>query len=66
VNTMPWKPGDAAGHTHKANTPKRQRQWRDVANSALKRGASDASAIKQANAVVARSSHPSQHAKRGK
>lgn len=50
---MPWKPTDAEGHTHKADTPKKKRQWRDVANGALSRGASDSSAIRQANAVVA-------------
>jgi hypothetical protein len=51
---MPWKPSDAHRHTHKATSPKSKRQWRDVANSALERGQSEASAIRQANAVVAR------------
>lgn len=49
---MPWNPGDAKRHTKKANTPKKGRQWRDVANSALSRGQSEGSAIRQANAVV--------------
>lgn len=51
---MPWNPGDATDKTKKAKTKKKKRQWSDVANSALKRGASDGSAIRQANAVVAR------------
>ncbi len=42
--------------TKKANTPKKKRQWSDVEKSALKRGASPGSAIRQANAVVKRSS----------
>ncbi len=51
---MPWSAKDAKGKTRKADTPKRQRQWAGVANSALSRGDSEASAIKQANAVVKR------------
>jgi len=50
---MPWSPGDAKKHTKKANTPKKKRQWSDVANSALADGDSEASAIRQANAAVA-------------
>ena len=50
---MPFSPDDATKHTRKASTDARKRQWADVANSALKRGDSDTSAIRQANAVVA-------------
>ena len=50
---MPWGPEDAHAKTHKATTPKKKRQWSDVADSALARGQSEASAIRQANAVVA-------------
>lgn len=57
---MPWNSKDAKRHTKKANTPRRQRQWSDVSNSALSRGASEGSAIRQANAVVGRG-----HAKGG-
>lgn len=42
--------------TKKANTKKKQRMWRDVEKSALDRGASAGSAIRQANAVVKRAS----------
>lgn len=52
---MPWNKSDAKSKTYKANTPKKQRQWADVANSAKSRGASDGSAIRQANAAVAKS-----------
>lgn len=54
---MPWTSKDAQGHTHKADTAAKKRQWADVANSARAKGASDASAIRQANAAVAH--HPS-------
>jgi hypothetical protein len=53
---MPWKPTDATRHTKKAKSGKAKRQWKDVANSALKRGASEGSAVRQANAVVGRRS----------
>jgi hypothetical protein len=51
---MPWKPSEARGHTKKAKSATAKRQWSDVANSALKRGASEGSAIRQANGVVAK------------
>jgi hypothetical protein len=57
---MPWSASDAHGKTHKANTPKKKRQWAHVANSALKRGASEGSAVRQANAAVGH--HPAKHA----
>lgn len=50
---MPWTPSDAHRHTHKANSPVAQRQWAHVADSALSHGASEKSAIMQANGVVA-------------
>ncbi len=53
---MPWTPADASSKTKKADTPKKQRQWRDVANSTLARTGDDARAIREANAVVGRSS----------
>lgn len=51
---MPWTPADAKRHTKKATSPKAQRQWAHIADSALARGASEGSAIRQANGVVAR------------
>lgn len=50
---MPWLASDAKKKTKKANTSKKKRKWAKVANSALKSGDSEASAIRQANAVVA-------------
>lgn len=54
---MPWSPGDASRFTKKATSGKSKRQWSDVADSALKRGASEGSAIRQANAVVKRNQY---------
>lgn len=51
---MPWKPTDATRFTKKASTPKSKRQFAHVANSELKRGASEGAAIKMANGVVKR------------
>ena len=45
--------------TRKANTPKKKRQWMHVEASALKRGGSKGSAIRQANSVVKKSSRRS-------
>jgi hypothetical protein len=35
VRPMPWTASDASRHTEAADTPKKARQWADVANSAL-------------------------------
>lgn len=51
---MPWDADDAGKKTKKAKSAKAKRQWSDVANSTLKRGASEGSAIRQANAAVAK------------
>jgi len=52
---MPWKAKDAIKHDRAASTPKRRRQWSDVANSILERTSSDARAIRGANSVVKKS-----------
>ena len=49
---MPFKPKDALSHTKKAKSKTAKRQFAHVANSMLERGASEASAIKAANAAV--------------
>jgi len=49
---MPWKPSDAKHKTKKASTPKKEALWARIANRLLKGGASDESAIRQANAVI--------------
>jgi hypothetical protein len=51
---MPWTSRDAYRHSKKASTPHLQRLWSNVANSALQSGDDEASAIRQANAAVAR------------
>lgn len=51
---MPWQPADAVKKTKKANTPKKQEVWKTVANNLLGKGQSEASAIRQASAVVGR------------
>jgi hypothetical protein len=51
---MPWKPSSARKKTHRAKTKRQQRQWSAVANSMLKRGESEGSAIRAANGVLKR------------
>lgn len=51
---MPWSKSDARKFTRKARSAPAQRQWKEVANRALKSGASEGSAIRQANAVVSK------------
>lgn len=51
---MPWSPSEATEHTSKADTPALRELWAKVANDQRERGANDASAIRQANAVVER------------
>ena len=46
----------AQRHTHKADTPAKQRQWEHVRESVEARGGSHVSAIIQANGVV--KNHP--------
>ena len=52
---MPWTARDVSRHNHRAKSPKRRRQWRDVANSILARTGDDARAIRGANAAVKKS-----------
>ena len=52
---MPWGSKDASRHTKKAKSPKRKRQWADVANSILKRTGDDARAIRGADSAVKKS-----------
>ena len=49
---MPWSPSEAKGHTKKANTPKKRRQWAAIANSMLESGKSEGAAIAAANAAM--------------
>jgi uncharacterized protein YdaT len=49
---MPWTAKDAQKKTKRASTPRKARQWEEVANSLLAKGASEGAAIRQANGVV--------------
>ena len=49
---MPWDPSDAKRFTKKAKSAKAKRQFARVANSMLKRGASEGAAIRAANGVI--------------
>jgi uncharacterized protein YdaT len=47
-------PEDADGHTKKANDPKRQRMWAEIANSVLSDTGDEGRAIREANSAVAK------------
>lgn len=49
---MPWSASDALKHTHKADTPEKQKRWAEIANAAKEKGDTDASAIRIANAAI--------------
>jgi hypothetical protein len=51
---MPWTPNEAERHTRKATTRELQELWAKVANEALERTGDEGSAIREANAVIAR------------
>jgi hypothetical protein len=51
---MPWAAADASKHTKRADTAALRKLWANVANEALERSGDEGSAIRQANAVVAR------------
>ncbi len=49
---MPWTPSSAPSHNKGANTPKRRRQWADIANSLYRKGVPEGQAIREANGVL--------------
>ncbi|HEX3339555.1 MAG TPA: hypothetical protein VHT68_10310 [Pseudolabrys sp.] len=51
---MPWNAEDAERHTKKADDPKRQRMWAEIANSVLAESGDEGRAIREANAMVAK------------
>lgn len=51
---MPWTPANAHAHNKGANTPKRKRQWSDIANSLYAKGVPEGQAIREANGVLKR------------
>jgi hypothetical protein len=63
---MPWTAADAASHTKAADTDARRELWAKVANAALERGDSEASAIRQANAAVNKSRNKASYMERNR
>jgi hypothetical protein len=55
---MPWTPEDASSHTKKATTQTAKRQWAEIANHVLERTGDEGRAIREANAVIARTARP--------
>ena len=51
---MPWLPEDAYRHDHKADTPRLQRLWAEVANSVLAETGDEGRAVRIANSAVAK------------
>jgi hypothetical protein len=51
---MPWSAKDSTRFTKKARSAKSKRQWSDVADSVLSRTGDEGRAIREANAVVAK------------
>ena len=51
---MPWTAKDASKHIKKAKSAVAKRQWAHVANSVLAKTKNDATAIREANAVIDR------------
>ena len=49
---MPWTPSDARSKDRKADTPKKKREWSDIANSVLKRTGDEGRAVRSANGVL--------------
>lgn len=51
---MPWTSLHAHKHTHLADTVELQQLWTQVANAALEKHGDEGRAIREANAVVAK------------
>lgn len=49
---MPWNPEDASRHDSAANSPKKRRQWSDVANRVLSETGDEGRAVREANGVL--------------
>lgn len=61
---MPWQPSSALRFTKRAKSAKSGRQWSAIANSAIKRGDSESSAIRQASGVIKRQTQRAKYGKR--
>jgi uncharacterized protein YdaT len=49
---MPWTSKDSSRFTKRAKSPKRKKQWAEVADSMLERTGDEGAAIRAANGVV--------------
>jgi hypothetical protein len=56
---MPWTPEDATSHTKKATTGTAKRHWAEIANQVLEKTGDEGRAIREANAVIARTARKS-------
>lgn len=54
---MPWEMSSAMGHTKKASTPAKKKQWASTANAVLEKSGDEGKAVRIANAAVKK--HPS-------
>lgn len=61
---MPWTPGDATRHTHKARSAKAKRAFAHAANSVLERTGDEGRAVRAGNAAVAASNRKSKRTSR--
>ena len=57
---MPWMPDDATSHTKKATNEKAKRRWAEIANQVLEQTGDEGRAIREANAVIARTARKDQ------
>ena len=51
---MPWNAQDASAKTHKADSPKKKRQWAHVADRVLESTGDEGRAVREANSVIVR------------
>jgi hypothetical protein len=58
---MPWTPDDATSHTKKATSEKAKRRWAEIANQVLEKTGDEGRAIREANAVIARTAREGRH-----
>ncbi|MDE2103199.1 MAG: hypothetical protein KGL39_38490 [Patescibacteria group bacterium] len=58
---MPWSLSDASTKDRKADTPRKRRQWSDIANSVLAWTGDEGRAVKTANGVLKRAAERKSH-----
>jgi hypothetical protein len=63
---MPWTPQDATSHTKMATTETIKRLWCEIANQILAKSGDEDRAIREANAIIARTAPKMVELLRGK